>query len=79
MDPVLYGLLIVDGFRLGFEAAGGGGVTLPPNFPAKPDKHVTTYFGLAVTLKPERGSLDVFFSAKGILEGYKVFGKPFWK
>ena len=77
MDPVLYGSMMVDAFRVGFEAAAQGGFKLPPNFPAKLAEHAPSYFGMAVTLKQERGSLDVFLSAKAIHDAYKVFGAPF--
>src|SRR5262249_4226248 len=77
VDPVLYGMVFVEAFRIGFEGAAMGAFKLPPNFPAKPAKHVPTYFGTAVILKEDRATVDVFFSAKGIHECYKAFAKPF--
>ena len=77
MDPVIYGSFLAESFKFGFEGAAMGMFKLPPNFPAKPDKHVNSYFGVTVSLKPQRGSIDLFLSAKGMHESYKAFGKPF--
>jgi hypothetical protein len=77
MDPVVYGGFIADFFKVGFAAAGQGVFKLPPNWPALPAKHKSSYFGLSVMLRPERGGLDLFFSADGVNEVYKAFVKPF--
>jgi hypothetical protein len=72
MDAVQYGSAIVEMIK----PMVGGFVPLPPNFPAKPSKDAS-YFGGAVTLSGERGSLDVFISAPAVHEAFKVFVQPF--
>ncbi len=45
MDPVAYGLYLVDFFKVGVAAGGNGLIQLPPNWPAAPTKPKATYFG----------------------------------
>jgi hypothetical protein len=78
LDPLLYGLAQADEFRIGLEGGAMGLIQLPPNFPARPKKLEASYFGMALTLKPERASIDLFLSAKAIQECYKAFGTPFF-
>jgi hypothetical protein len=54
----------------------GAGMTLPPNFPAAPDKAKPTYVGVAATAVSQRASFDLFLSAPAVHEFYKVFIAP---
>jgi hypothetical protein len=49
---------------------------LPPGFPNLPAKGAPSYLGLAVTLQPQRGGLDLFFTAAAIGEFYKAVIGP---
>jgi hypothetical protein len=49
---------------------------VPPNFPAKPEKGVAAFVGTAVTLRPERGSFDLFVSASAAKEFYNSVVRP---
>jgi hypothetical protein len=53
------------------------GNQVPPNWPNKPDKDAVGFVGLAVTLQPRRGGLDLFISADAAKEFYKAVVKPF--
>jgi hypothetical protein len=55
----------------------GVAVPLPANFPAMPEKGKASYVGGAVTLKADRGSLDLFISTSAANEFYKCFVAPF--
>jgi hypothetical protein len=76
LDPVAFGSFMAEFLKIGL-AAGGAAVPVPANWPALPAKHKSSYFGLAVALQPERGGLDLFFSADAVNESYKAFVKPF--
>jgi hypothetical protein len=71
IDPIRFGGFMADFLKMGFGAA-----HLPPNWPALPATQKATFFGVAVSLKPERGALDLFFSADAVQETYKAFVKP---
>jgi hypothetical protein len=53
----------------------GGFIPLPPGFPAA-GKGQPTFVGGAVTLGPQRGSVDAFISAASVQECYQRFVKP---
>jgi hypothetical protein len=52
------------------------GFPLPPGYPAPAEKGATGFLGLAVTLEPRAGGLDLFISADAVRELYKSFVKP---
>ncbi len=49
---------------------------LPPGWPNTPGKGTLSYLGLAVTLQPQRGGLDLFISAAAAQEFYKAVIQP---
>src|SRR5579875_11016 len=49
---------------------------LPPGWPNLPGKGVSSYLGLAVTLQPQGGGLDLYFPAAAIQEFYKAVIQP---
>jgi hypothetical protein len=75
VDPMSFGGFMVEFIKVGIAAAGP--LPVPANWPAMPAKHKPSYLGLAVTLQPGRGGLDLFFSADAVNETYKAFVKPF--
>ncbi len=52
------------------------GLPLPPDWPNMSAKGALAYIGLAVTLQPNRGGLDLFLTADAVGEFYKVVLKP---
>jgi hypothetical protein len=58
----------------GFKPLLGG--IVPPNWPAMPGKGTPSYFGVSVTLQPQRGGFDFFLSNAAAQEIYKAFVKP---
>jgi hypothetical protein len=74
VDLVKYAGTIVEVMKPMF---GQLGAQLPANFPALPEKGKPTFMGVAVTLKADRGSFDVFISAGAANEFYKSFIAPF--
>jgi hypothetical protein len=53
------------------------GNQVPAHWPNKPNKDAAGFVGLAVTLQPRRGGLDLFISADAAKEFYKAVVKPF--
>jgi hypothetical protein len=49
---------------------------LPPGWPNLPGKGTAAFIGLAVTMQPQRGSVDVFISSAAAQEFYKAIVKP---
>jgi hypothetical protein len=76
LDPMAFGSFMAEFIKVGIAAAGPG-LPVPANWPAMPTNHKSSYVGLAVTLQPGRGGLDLFFSADAVNETYKAFVKPF--
>ena len=52
------------------------GAALPPNWPNMSLKGDLAYVGLAVTLQPNRGGIDLFLTVDAVKEFYKVAIKP---
>ncbi len=52
------------------------GQLIPPNWPNLPAKATPSFFGVSVTLQPQRGSFDTFISAAAAQEIYKAFIQP---
>ena len=74
VDVVRYAGVIVEVMKPMF---GQFGAQLPANFPAMPEKGKATFMGVAVTLKADRGSFDLFISTGAAQEFYKSFIAPF--
>jgi hypothetical protein len=72
IDVPIYAETIMKAIKPVFD---GMGLTLPPNFGTPAVKGQTAFMGFALTMQPQRGSVDLFISSQSVNEVYKMYIK----